>query len=360
MIPGDVAVASDVYKAGVHCASMWRVGNEVTFRYASGYDGPPVASTLPLGAEVREVRMQAPAYFAGLLPEGQTRRRTLARALHVSEDDELGLLTHLGADTIGDVRIVEARAPLSGNVDQGPADFGQVRFSQLWLPDDPSQRSAVAGVQPEISYHSRSLVGSKVGRVILKFSPDDSWHGVLRNEQLFMTAARGAGLDAPNVHVVADADGVQALAVTRFDRSWDAGTLIRHAQEDATQVLSLRPAQKCDPDARTVIAALSQRCTTPVYDVVHTWPYEEDHRFHPAVRSVPHDAVTRKHWLTLATDDGVPAKVAVALCTKVVAAVSTLIGSFTPALLDMPEALVRDARRRVTRRVGDLEGRGVS
>jgi hypothetical protein len=100
----------------------------------------------------------------------------------------------------------------------------------------------------------------------------------------------------------------------------------------------------------------SQRCTTPVYDVLHTWPYEGDHRFRPAVRSVPHDAVTRKHWLTLATDVGVPAKLAVALCTKVVTAVSALIGSFTPELLDMPEALVRDARRRVTRRVRDLEG----
>lgn len=397
MIPDDAVAAADVYKAGVRCASMWRVGEAVTFRYVAGYDGPPVGATLPVGIEVTESRMQAPAYFAGLLPEGATRRRTLARALHVAEDDELGLLVRLGADTVGDVQVVEAGAPLPDVGDRAPTDFGNVRFAELWLPDDPSQRSTIAGVQPKISYHSRSLVGGRVARVILKLTPDDAWHGVLHNERLFMTAARDAGLDAPDVGIVTDADGVQALAVTRFDRSWNADTLVRHAQEDATQLLGLRPAQKYDPDARTVVAALSQRCTappvaardllhqmlysyavgnndlhaknlsvgqdpstgvwsvTPVYDVLHTWPYEGDHRFHPVVRDVLHDAVTRKHWLAFAADIGVPAKVAAALCTRVASAVSALVGTFTPEVLDMPESLVRDVRRRVTRRVRDLE-----
>jgi serine/threonine-protein kinase HipA len=77
---------------------------------------------------------------------------------------------------------------------------------------------------------------------------------VLHNERLFMTAATNAGLKAPAVEVVEDRDGVRALAVTRFDRSWHDGQLVRHAQEDASQVLGLRPSQKYDPDARTVIA----------------------------------------------------------------------------------------------------------
>lgn len=402
MIPHDAVATADVYKAGVLAGAMWRVGDEVTFEHVGGYDGPPVASTLPVGSPATGSRMQAPAFFAGLLPEGETRRRMLARALHVSEDDELGLLIHLGADTIGDVQIVEAGAPLPADRDgeddaQEPSDFSGVRFSELWLPDDPARRYAVAGVQPKISFHSRSLVGGRAGRVILKLSPDDSWHGVLHNELLFMTSAREAGLDAPDVQLVADADGVPALAVTRFDRSFGDGALVRHAQEDAPQVLGLRPSQKYDPDAREVMAALSQMCTappvaardllhqtlysyavgnndlhaknlsivqnpstgvwspTPVYDVLHTWPYEGDHRFHPAVRDVLHDSVTRKHWLALAADMGLPARVAAGLCDKVAVSVGALVDSFTPERLDMPQTLVRDMRRCVTRRVRDLK-----
>jgi hypothetical protein len=41
-----------------------------------------------------------------------------------------------------------------------------------------------------------------------KFSPDDSWRGVLHNERPFMTAATDAGLKAPAVEVVEDRDGV--------------------------------------------------------------------------------------------------------------------------------------------------------
>jgi hypothetical protein len=54
-------------------------------------------------------------------------------------------------------------------------------------------------------------------------------------------------------------------------------------------------------------------------------------------------------------DVGVPTKVAAGLLTKVTTAVGALIDTFTPELLDMPEPLVRDVRRRVTRRVRDLE-----
>ncbi len=398
MIPQDAVAGADVYKAGGLAGHLWRVGQDVTFAYSDAYDGPPVASTLPSGTLVTETAMQAPVYFAGLLPEGETRRRGLARALHVAEDDELGLLLHLGADTIGDVQIVEHGQPLPPPVgqDDGLTDFTQTSFSQMWLPDDPAQRAAVPGVQPKLSYHSRSLIGGRAGRVILKFSPDESWRGVLHNERPFMSAARSAGLTAPAVEIVGDRDGVQALAVTRFDRSWKDGKLLRHAQEDASQVLGMRPAQKYDPDALTVIAALSSRCTappvaardllhqmlysyavgdndlhaknlsigqnpttgvwsvTPVYDVLHTWPYEGDHRFHPAVRDRLHDSITRKHWLALAADAGIPTKVAERLCDRIAEAVGRLVDTFTVELLDMPQSWVRDVQRRVTKRVRDL------
>ena len=399
MVPQNAVAVADVYKAGQFAGRMWRVDQDVTFAYIDGYGGDPVASTLPVGGTVTEVGMRAPAYFSGLLPEGQTRRRALSRSLHVSEDDELGLLIHLGADTVGDVQIVQSGdgLPEPGGPDE-PTDLSGISFSQLWLPGDPSQRAAVAGVQPKLSYPSRSLIGGRAGRVILKFSPDASWHGVLHNERLFMTAAADAGLKAPAVEVVEDRDGLRALAVTRFDRSWHHGQLVRHAQEDASQVLGLAPSQKYDPDARTVIGALSQLCTaprvaardllhqmlysyavgdndlhaknlsigqdpttgvwavTPVYDVLHTWPYEGDHRFHPAVRERLHDSVTYEHWVSLADDVGVPRRAVDRLCRTVVDAVGEVTEALTPELLDMPRTWVRDVRRRISRRLRDLVG----
>lgn len=400
MIPDDAIAAADVYKAGAFAGHLWRVRQDVTFAYTETYDGPPVASTLPLGLSVTETAMQAPAYFAGLLPEGETRRRGLARSLHVAENDELGLLIHLGADTIGDVQIVEHGEPLplpAGGGDE-PVDFTQMSFSQLWMPEDRAQRAAVPGVQPKLSYQSRSLIGGRAGLVILKFAPDESWHGVLHNERLFMSAAPSTGLAAPKVKIVADRDGLQALEVTRFDRSWKDGQLLRHAQEDASQVLGLRPGEKYDPDARTVIAALSSLCTappvaardllhqmlysyavgdndlhaknlsvgqnpttgvwsvTPVYDVLHTWPYEGDHRFHPAIRDRLADSISRKRWLALAADVGIPTKVAERLCDQMAEAVGQMVDRFTVELLDMPQSWVGDVRRRVTKRVRDLAG----
>jgi serine/threonine-protein kinase HipA len=394
--PEDAVLVADVHKAGVLAARLWRVGQEVTFASVEGYAGPPVASTLPVGSSVTTGAMQVPPFFAGLLPEGETRRRSLARALHLAEDDELGLLVHLGADTVGDVQVVPSGEPLP--TDDVPIDLAGVRFADLWLPEDRGRRAAIAGVQPKVSATSRSIVGGRAGRVILKLSPDDAWYGVLENEQLFMRAARDAGLAAPPVAIVTDRDGVRALAVERFDRSRRGGRLVRHAQEDASQVLGIRPSEKYDPDARTVIAALASRCTapqvatrdlvhrmlysyavgdndlhaknlsigedpatgvwsvTPAYDVLHTWPYEGDHRFHPAVRDRLHDTVTRRHWLALAADVGLPSRVVERLCDRVTGAVGGLSERLDADLLGMPEVWVRDVRRRIVKRVRDLEG----
>jgi serine/threonine-protein kinase HipA len=397
-VPDGAVAAADVYKAGRLVGQMWRIDQDVTFAYLEGYDGPPVSSTLPVGRSATETSMRAPAYFAGLLPEGESRRRGVARSLHVAEDDELGLLLHLGVDTIGDVQLVPSGDPLPEPADaDAPTDLRDISFARLWLPDHPSQRAAVAGVQPKLSYHSRSLIDGRAGRVILKFSPDDAWHGVLHNERLFMSVAVDAGLKAPAVDVVVDRDGMRALAVDRFDRSWRDGRLVRHAQEDASQVLGLRPSQKYDPDARTVIDALAQLCTappvaardllhqmlysyavgdndlhaknlsigqdpttgvwavTPVYDVLHTWPYEGDHRFHPAIRDRLSDSVTRTHWEALAADVGVPARALDRLRRSVVGAVGRVADTLTPELLAMPPAWVRDVRRRIVKRLRDLD-----
>lgn len=397
MIPTDATIGADVYKAGRHAAQLWRSGETVIFAYLERYDGAPVALTLPVGARTAETGFRLPAFFAGLLPEGDTRRRSLARALHVAEDDELALLVQMGADTIGDVQVLPAGTPLPTDELDEPTNFTSVSFGDLWnIPERVADRSLVAGVQPKISHHSRSLIGGRARRVILKFSPDESWHGLLENEAFFMGGARAAGLRAPDVEIVTDRNGARALAIARFDRSVSSGRLLRHAQEDATQIMGLRPGAKYDPDARQVISALSEACAapvvarrdllhqllysyvvgnndvhaknvsvrqnpttgiwsvTPVYDVLHTWPYEGDHRFHPAVAERPLDTVTRRQWQGLSDELGLPRRAVDKLFSQVADGVGQLFEELDEATLGMPQSWIRDVHRRIRKRLRDL------
>lgn len=391
--------AVDIYKAGRLAAHMWRVNETVLFSYTTEYvasAGAAIAFTLPVDdTTVLTDRLRVPPYFAGLLPEGDSRRREIQRAFHLAEDDELGLLAVMGADTVGDVQILPAGQDLPADPEP-TIEWDQISFAGLWreLPG-PRTRSALPGVQPKISAHSRSLVGGAVGPVILKFSIAE-WDGVLHNERLFMSAAALVGLQAPPVEIVTDADGTHALAVSRFDRTAIDGKLIRHAQEDASQVLGLRPGQKYDPDARTVIRALAERCdapkvaardlfhqlvysyvignndvhaknvsirraagtttwsVSPVYDVLHTWPYEADHRFVPAIRpDGPHDAVSLKWWRELAADVGLTQRAVQRILRHVTGAAEALITRATSED-GLPAALQRDVRRVIRRRTRDL------
>lgn len=396
----------DIHKAGQLAARMWRLGDVVVFHYVDQYVradryGPrrSVAWTLPVAdGPVETPRLQVPAFFAGLLPEGETRRRDLQRAFHLAEDDELGLLAIVGGDTIGDVQVVPMGEPLPPDRDAAsPAEWSSVSFRELWaqLPG-PRSWSSIPGVQPKMSAHSRSLPGGHLGPVILKLSIP-GWHGVLDNEAFFMRHAVAAGLAAADTRVVEDRDGDRALEVTRFDRSLASGQAVRHAQEDASQVLGLRPGRKYDPDARTVIDALASRCAsprmaardlfhqlvysyaignndlhaknlsirqgeeglwavTPVYDVLHTWPYEGDHRFVPTVRpDGRREAVTRRWWHALARDIELPDRVATRILDQVTAVVPELARAATTEL-PLPDRARRDLGRVLRRRAQDLRG----
>ena len=93
---------------------------------------------------------------------------------------------------------------------------------------------------------------------------------------------------------------------------------------------------------------------TPVYDVLHTWPYEGDHRFHPAVKANLADSVSRPHWLRFGEDIGVPLRVTERLLAAVDNAVSPWLENLDSTTLPMLDKWLRDVRRRIGRRLRDL------
>ncbi len=103
---GQVA---NVYKQGVLAARLERVGDDIKFSYLPDYLAaglPEVATTLPLTSEpVLTSGGSAPAFFAGLLPEGR-RLAAVASRLKISRDNDLGVLLEIGADLIGDTQVL--------------------------------------------------------------------------------------------------------------------------------------------------------------------------------------------------------------------------------------------------------------
>jgi len=271
---------ADIYKAGVRAAELERFDDRVEFRYLHGYDGDPVASTLPLSTEPTTApARQLPAFFAGLLPEGR-RLDALRRVLKVSADDELAQMLAVGGDTIGDVQIV-AHGKGGGHptpmVDEQP--WEEIDLQEMFeesvggAPETRFDRVAIPGVQPKmsgkasremISFPKRSSQRSgSSGFVIIKLDPS-AYPDITAIEAAMLDAAHRSGrYRVPYHQLITDRSDRRALVVDRFDRVRHNGTVKPLPVEDGCQVLGRYPADKYDIDTIDVINGLADRCASP-------------------------------------------------------------------------------------------------
>lgn len=225
----------------------------------------PVATTLPVTAEpVVTAAGALPPFFSGLLPEGR-RLSALRRATKTSSDDELTLLLAVGADTVGDVRVVaDGRQDTSVDPRLSVGDFSAVRFADIrqelatevdWV--------ALPGVQDKVSARMINLPATAAGaNVLLKLNPAEFKH-LIDNEAFFLNAARLAGIRTVDARVVYDAVGEPGLVVTRFDRTPGTPTGAR-AVEDGCQVLGLYPSAKYAVTTEEVLHKLASLCEAPL------------------------------------------------------------------------------------------------
>jgi len=198
-----------------------------------------------------------PAFFAGLLPEG-VRLGVLTSSTKTSADDHLTLLLAIGADTVGNVRVVpagvEPAQPLPMFEPERDTDFRAV-FEKLTGSVD-ADPVGLAGVQPKVSAAMLSAPAqTRSGPAILKLSPVQ-YPRIIENEHFFMAMAAACGLRVAPTLLLHDAEGRSALLVTRFDRAGPK----RIAQEDACQVAGIYPASKYRIKAETAITALADAC----------------------------------------------------------------------------------------------------
>ncbi|WP_291382191.1 HipA domain-containing protein [Demequina sp.] len=225
----------------------------------------PIATTLPVTVEpVVTAAGALPPFFSGLLPEGR-RLNALRRATKTSPDDELTLLLAVGADTVGDVRVVAdavGDTPVEPHLSVG--SFDAVRFADIRQQLDVQvDRVALPGVQDKVSARMVNVPVTAAGaNVLLKLNPPEFKH-LIPNEAFFLSAARVAGIRTVEARLVYDAVGEAGLVVNRFDRTPGMPPGVR-AVEDGCQVLGLYPSAKYAVTTEEVLGKLASLCEAPV------------------------------------------------------------------------------------------------
>lgn len=253
-----------VYKKGRAAATLTRHARTgVVFSYLPNYlssGGVAIASTLPaLDVPVTLGHGAIPAFFAGLLPEGE-RLSKLRWAVKTTMADEYSLLLAAGQNPVGDVQIRPSGEPAQSipallNVTK---TMNTVRFSDFAAVPGPVDPSALAGLQDKVTAsYAPDKDPSKA--YILKFN-DGSHSRQVETEFLLLNKAKKLGIAVSNAILVHDAVGQAALLVSRFDRS-PSGPL---AVEDGAQLLGLPPSRKYTIPTEAVASALVSMCSAQV------------------------------------------------------------------------------------------------
>jgi serine/threonine-protein kinase HipA len=385
-----------VLKAGRRVAHLMREPTGVVFAYEPNYDGPAVATTLPVGgAPVRHAGGALPPFFAGLLPEGR-RLTAIRQAVKTSADDELSLLLVVGGDLVGDVSVLPDgdSSPFPATEVAGSLD--DIVFRELFeraVGPSIADRAGLAGVQDKVSGRMIALpVAYDDAAWILKLDPPE-YPGLVANEAFFLAAARRSGLRTADASIVRDKEGHAGLLVRRFDRFAVAGELRRLAQEDACQVLGRYPADKYRMTTEEVIAGLAARTGAPVvaarsllqqfafayltcngdahgknfsvlhngtewqvapaYDLPSTQPYRDD-TMALAIGGKQREDIGRAEFVALGNGCGVPEKAVARVLDELIAAAPVWLGDLDALPFD--ERRIHKLRKACSYRLARLRG----
>ena len=203
------------------------------------------------------------SFFTNLLPEGSTTRQ-LSRMMRVATGDYLGMLGHMGFETIGALLMAPSpdtldKLPTPGYEPAPPELFDDLAFDPVVTTARFSRRSrlSLSGAQTKISLAlpegmriedanpSDWLVptGAAASTHLVKLaSPSEV--GILWNESACAHIARHCGFRCA---IPTPVKGLpNAIAVPRFDRIWvDDPTygrrVLRLHQEDLCQAVGLEP-----------------------------------------------------------------------------------------------------------------------
>lgn len=213
----------------------------------------------PFDPALYRERGELPAYFAGLLPEGDLRKRLAATRKDVRDTDDFGLLAAAGLDLPGAIRVVPANLDkLTANARATGVTGGSDNL-EIGVPEQAAEGAAsLSGMQDKLALSTAYKGGrfnlpvkGKLSDIIAKL-PSRQDDAQIFNEYTAMQLAKLAGvhiapcatrlltdIDMPDL-VQALGEDKHFLAVDRFDRTPDGAVHV----EDACQLLTLMPVKK--------------------------------------------------------------------------------------------------------------------
>lgn len=249
----------NVWLFGKQIGTLTQTDGRLRFSYLADWLGMtnaiPLSQSLPLQSEPFKDRATRP-FFAGLLPEGD-KRKLIAQALHVSQQNDFALLDGIGGECAGAVTLLEP-----GEMLQGPDNRDLVRrldeSELLRLLDEMPKRPMLAGQEglrlSLAGAQDKLPVLAEGDRIGLPLFNSPSSHilkpaiagieGSVFNEGFCLALANALKLDTARATIRRCGD-LHYLLVERYDRQLTTeGNLQRLHQEDFCQALAVAPEYK--------------------------------------------------------------------------------------------------------------------
>lgn len=261
--------------------------------YISSDYGRPISISMPLRSEAYTSE-ETRCFFEGLLPEGFS-RKAVANWIKTAEDDYITILSVLGKECLGAIRIVQ------DDSQEEPSKYKKLTMGQVKkLAEEGATKSTKILMQTHLS-----LAGA-TGKVGLYYdSSNDRWflpqgnapsthivkqshvrlaHIVL-NEELCMLAAKNCGIEAVDSFIVNTGDGNDSdilYATRRYDRAFINENYVdglqipnRLHQEDFAQAMGIDSFDKYEREdkhyLRRLFEIIRSNCTDPIAEQIKLW-----------------------------------------------------------------------------------------
>ena len=270
---------------------------DACFQYSKDYldsdQARPISISLPLTEEAYSSE-KTKCFFEGLLPEGFS-RKAVANWIKSDEEDYLSILSALGKECLGALRIVDE------NEVEEPLGYEKLSLKKVKeLAAEGATRSTRILMETHLS-----LTGAS-GKVGLYYDEENNnWYlpkgnapsthivkqshvrfeRIVLNEQLCMLTAKQLGIEVPEsfiINVGKGADSEILYATKRFDRLMKGGKLIddlpvpnRLHQEDFAQALGITPGEKYEKEKsgylQKMFEVIRENSVDPISEQTKLW-----------------------------------------------------------------------------------------
>jgi HipA N-terminal domain len=270
---------------------------DASFQYSKEYLGSdyavPISISLPL-VEAAYAPEKTKIFFEGLLPEGFS-RRAVADWIKADEEDYLTILSKLGRECLGAVKIIkDDEAEEMPGYDRLPlkrvkelAEEGAAKSTQILMETHLSLTGASGKVG--LYYNEKKdkwylPKGEAPSNYIVKQSHVRLSKLVL-NEQFCMMTAREMGIEVPEsfiINIGKGADSEVLFATKRYDRSENSDKIIdglqvpfRLHQEDFAQAMGIPSSDKYERDKRGYLRrmfdVIRESALNPIAEQTELW-----------------------------------------------------------------------------------------